>query len=163
MPDLSSPFVTLGALWVAGNRDDFRKFTGGETGRGLVLGGVGAASAEWAGTQLTNATGMSGTLGPELAQALAGAAVSAGGRKVDADRFTNPVARGIMYNAAQQAASQAGLSAGQLFGDLTGGGGGGGTGGGGGGNTGGGGVAEVPQVAQHNDPSPAHNRGGMVF
>lgn len=124
MPNLDSPLVPLVAYWIAGNDSKGRKFTGGESGKGLVAGGFGGASAEWAGSQLQGVVGAD-SMTPQLAQALAGAGVSWAGRQSGSlpTGLTNATARGIHYNVAAQAASDVGLEAGQLFGNLTGGGG----------------------------------------
>lgn len=115
MVNLDSPLLTLGALFVAGQDSRGRKFTGGESGKGLIAGGFGGASADWAGSQLQNLTGGNSALTDELAQALAGAAISRFGDPIPQN---NAIARGIHYNVAAQAATQAGLEAGSLFGGF---------------------------------------------
>ena len=127
MPDLSldSPLVTLGALYFAGNRGvrgsgPLSGISGGESGKGLIAGGFGGASAEWAGDQVTGLAGDSLPVSDVLGQAIAGAALSKFGGMIPQNKA---MARGIHYNAATQAMQEIGLSAGDLIGDVTGGGG----------------------------------------
>lgn len=126
LDSLSSPLVVLGGLWWAG--ENKRNFTGGANGMDLLAGGFGASSAQWGGEQLRGIVG-GDTLTENLSQALFGVLVSNFGDPIPQN---DAIARGIHYNVAQQAFSEAGLAAGDLIGDV-------GLGGGAGGTTGGGG------------------------
>ena len=125
MVSLDSPMLTLGAMFIAGQDERGRPFTGGESGKGLLAGGFGGASAEYAADQVRSLTGLdTSTASDELMQVLVGAAVSKYGDPIPQN---NAIARGIHYNAATQAFQDAGLGLGNLAGDITGGGGGGDT------------------------------------
>jgi len=117
MGDLSSPLLVLGGLYYAG--ENKRKFTGGMDGLDILAGGFGGASAQWAGGQVQDLVGMD-MLTDELSQALVGAALSEYGDQVP---YNRAMARGIHLNVAQQTISDAGFAAGDLFGDILGGGG----------------------------------------
>lgn len=151
MPSLDSPIVTLGALFLAGNSAP--EFTGGETGRGLVAGGFGGASAEWLGTQVNNLAGGNLPVSTHLGQALAGAAISRWGDPIPQN---NAIARGIHYNTATQMAQELGLSAGDLFGDFMGGGSGGSSGGSNTSAT----VTSVPSAGSSPSATGHRNTGG---
>ena len=123
---LDSPAVTLGALYLAGQagvKGDgmFSGISGGESGKGLIAGGFGGASAEWFGDQVTGLAGDTLPVSDVLGQALVGAAISKYGGMVPQNKA---IARGIHYNAATQSVQELGLAAGDIFGDLTGGSGG---------------------------------------
>lgn len=118
MVDLESPVLTLGALFLAGNSAQVREFTGGESGVGLLAGGLAMASSDAAVTEFRNRLGIQPTsLSDELAQALIGAGVSWTGRRFDGvpTRFTNPMARGIMYDVASQGFEEAGFTLGEFL------------------------------------------------
>lgn len=118
MVNLESPVLTLGALFLAGNSDKGRQFTGGERGTGLLAGGFASASANTAVDEIRNAAGIdASSLSDELAQALLGAGVSWAGRSFDGipTRITNPMARGIHYNVAHQAFEEAGFTLGEFM------------------------------------------------
>lgn len=118
---LDSPIVTLGALAVAGNSSRGRQFTGGESGKGLLAGGFAASSSEYVADQARSMAGIDTTsVSDELMQALLGAGVSRFGDPIP---MNNAMARGIHYNVATQAFQDAGLSLGNLVGDVTDGGG----------------------------------------
>lgn len=118
MADLSldSPLVTLGALFVVGQNDRGRQFTGGETGKGLIAGGFGGASAEYLGDQISDLAGGDLPLNDALGQAVAGAAISRFGDPIPQN---NAIARGIHYNVATQMVQETGLGLGDLVGDVT--------------------------------------------
>lgn len=112
--DLDSPLVTLGALFIAGNDETGRQYTGGETGKGLLAGGFGSASAQWGGNQLQNYVGEE-SMTDELAQAVVGGALSKWGDPIPQN---NAMARGILYNVARQGVEDSGMSAGEIIGDI---------------------------------------------
>jgi hypothetical protein len=120
MPDLSldSPLVTLGALFMVGQNDRGRQFTGGETGKGLIAGGFGGASAEYLGQQVSDLAGGQLPVSDALGQAMAGAAISRFGDPIPQN---NAIARGIHYNVATQMVQETGLGLGDMLGDVTGG------------------------------------------
>lgn len=119
--DLDSPLIPLAGLYMVGQNSKGRKYTGGESGKGMLAAGFAASSGEWAANQALSATGMSGTISNSLAQALIGAGISRYGSAVPANRA---MARGVMYNVAGNAFTELGADAGSLFGDIMGGGGG---------------------------------------
>lgn len=120
MPSLDSPLITLGALFLAGQDSRGRPFMGGESGKGYLAGGFAGASADWASDQVRSAAGVDQTqVSDELLQALIGAGVSRFGDPIPQN---NAMARGILYNVSASAFGRAGLAAGDLVGDLTGGG-----------------------------------------
>lgn len=144
----NSPLVTLGAIWLAGNNERGRDFTGGLNGKSLLAGGFGAASAEWAGDQVSSLTG-GNMVGDQMSQVLAGAAISYAGRNTSMvpSSWSNPIAAGIHYNVVGQAFNEVGADAGSLFGGFMGGGGGGG-----------GGQQQSTQQAQTNGSMSTSNR-----
>jgi len=111
---LSSPLIVLGGLYYAGENQ--RKYTGGMDGIDILAGGFGGASAQWAGSQVQDLIG-SDMLTDSLSQALVGAGLSEFGDQVP---YNNAMARGIHINVAQQAISNSGFAAGDLFGDFLG-------------------------------------------
>lgn len=122
MPNLDSPVLTLGALFVAGNSSQGRNLTGGESGVGLLSGGFAAASSDAAVNEIRSSLGIdASSLSDELAQALLGAGVSWAGRTFDGvpTRITNPMARGIHYDVASQAFEEAGFTLGEFLNNGT--------------------------------------------
>lgn len=118
MVNFDSPILALGALFLAGQDQRGRRFTGGETGKGYLAGGFAGSSAEFAVNKLRNTAGVSeSALSDELAQALLGAGVSRFGGMIPQNKA---MARGIHYNVATQSFQDAGLSLGSLMnGDST--------------------------------------------
>lgn len=112
----NQPLLTLAGMFVLGNSRKGRKFTGGASGKSLMIGGFAASGANALGDQVNKLGG--GQLGDELAQVLAGAGLSWAGKMADVDTFTNPAARGIMYNAAQQSFNSAGVGLGDMITDT---------------------------------------------
>jgi hypothetical protein len=100
-------------MYMLGQDSRGRQLTGGESGKGLMLGGFAASGANALGDKVNSLGG--GQIGDELSQVLAGAALSYAGRQTDMASVTNPMARGIHYNAAQQAFSSAGVGLGQFI------------------------------------------------
>lgn len=130
MVSLESPLLTLGALYLAGQDERGRQFTGGESGRGLLAGGFAASSSNYLVDQARSLTGLqSDALTDELAQALIGAGISRFGDPIP---MNNAMARGIHYNVADDAFTKAGITLGDIAGDVTNGGSGAPSGGGGG-------------------------------
>ena len=123
MVNLDSPMLALGALFLAGQDDRGRQFTGGESGKGILAGGFASSSAQFAVDELRNLAGLdSSAVSDELAQALVGAGISRFGDPIPQN---NAMARGIMYSVADQSFTQAGWTLGEFAGDITNGGGGG--------------------------------------
>ena len=116
--DLDSPLIPLAGLYLVGQNSKGRRYTGGESGKGMLAAGFAASSSEWAAGQALSATGMGGTISNSLAQALLGAGVSRYGGAVPANRA---MARGVMYNVAANAFTELGADAGSLFGNIGGG------------------------------------------
>lgn len=150
MPSLDSPALTLGALYLVGQEERGREFTGGESGRGLLAAGFAGSSSEYAANQIRNAVGVDSTsVSDELMQALVGAGISRFGDPIP---MNNAMARGIHTNVAIQAFQDAGLSLGNIAGgDLLGGDGGGSQS-----------VRQVNTDSFHGNGAPAGNGGGDV-
>lgn len=109
--------LPLGALFLAGNSQKGRQFTGGEGGKQYLAGGFAASSSDWAINQLRNAAGLDSSQVPDaLAQALLGMGISKWGGMIPQN---NAMARGIHYNVASESFSQMGLTAGDLAGDVS--------------------------------------------
>lgn len=118
----AGPVIPLAGLFLAGNSSTGRQFTGGEGGKQYLAGGFAGASSQWAVDQLRSTAGLdSSTVPDELGQAVLGAALSRYGGMVPQNKA---MARGIHYHVATQAMNDLGVTAGDLFGDFTGGNGG---------------------------------------
>ena len=113
MVSLESPLLTLGALYLAGQDDRGRRFTGGESGKGLLAGGFAAGSSQFVVDEVRSMAGLdSSALSDELAQALLGAGIARFGGPIPQ---SNAMARGIHYNVAEQAFTQAGVTLGDFL------------------------------------------------
>lgn len=113
MPSFDTPIITLGGLFLAGNRAP--EYTGGETGMNLVAGGFASASADWAVNQTRSTLNIEeSTVSDELAQAILGAGMSRFGEPIPRN---NAMSRAILYDVAQQGVAEAGFAMGDLMGD----------------------------------------------
>lgn len=111
--------LTLGALFLAGQDSRGRKFTGGESGKGILAGGFAAGSAQYVVDEVRSRSGFdSDALTDELAQALLGAGISRYGGMIPQNKA---MARGIHYSVAEQAFTEGGYTLGELVGDIGGG------------------------------------------
>lgn len=112
MPSFDGPILTLGGLFVAGNR--MPEFTGGESGMNILAAGFAGSSADFLVDEARSTLGIdTSTVSDELAQALIGAGISRYGDPIPRN---NAMARGIHYDVAMQAIDEAGFSLDQLVG-----------------------------------------------
>lgn len=100
MVSVDSPAVPAAALALAGTQGRGRRFTGGESAKGLVAAGFAGASADFVVNEALSATGMGDTVSSTLGQAILGAGLSKFGGPIPANAA---MARGIHYNVMQSA------------------------------------------------------------
>lgn len=109
--------LPLGALFLAGNSQEGRQFTGGEGGKQYLAGGFANASADWAVDEIRNAAGLDSSQVPDaLAQAVLGMGLSKWGDPIPQN---NAMARGIHYGVATESFENMGLTLGNLSDDVT--------------------------------------------
>lgn len=113
--DLDSPLIPLAGLYLVGQNSRGRRYTGGESGRGMLAAGFADASADYVTGEILGATGLDGTVTNSLGRAMLGAGVSRWGGAIPQNRA---MTRGIMYGVMSDSISELGVDLGSLFGDL---------------------------------------------